>query len=66
MCNPDPATKLPPLERRCNITTAKLGYWKVGLEWHGLTTLPLGSKSVTAPIKLEDMDSLNDQFPKIP
>jgi hypothetical protein len=23
----------PPLVRRCNGTTAGLGYWKVGLEW---------------------------------
>jgi hypothetical protein len=25
--------KPPPLVRRCNGTTARLGYWKVGLEW---------------------------------
>jgi hypothetical protein len=38
----------PPLVRRCNGTTAKLGYWKVGLEW------PYNI------IKLEDVDGLND------
>ncbi len=44
-----------------NGTTTGLGYWKVGLEWPYITTLPLGSESVTAcTIKLEDMDGLND------
>ncbi len=47
----------PPLVRRCNGTTAGLGYWKVGLEWPYNT--PPGQWICDSNIKLEDVDGLN-------
>jgi hypothetical protein len=48
----------PPLVRRCNGTTARLGYWKVGLEWPYNT--PRGQCFCDSTIKLENVDGLND------
>ncbi len=53
----------PPLVRRCNSTTARLGYRKVGLEWPYNT--PPGQWICDSTIKLEDVDGLNDSLPRI-
>jgi hypothetical protein len=42
------------LVRRCNCTTAGLGYWKVGLKW------PYNTGICDSTIKLKDVDGLND------
>jgi hypothetical protein len=46
---------------RWNGTTAGLGYKKVGLEWFNNNP---GPWICDRTIKLEDVDGLNDKFPK--